>query len=343
MRQRLLHRAVARLLTVVAVCVAAVGVAAVPAQARPLSEHDRIVAFWTNERVAKAVPRDFVFDASTQHFVQMGKPGGGGGGGGGSTTTVLGASWIKGGAVLSASGKVLFAMGSSYYVCSAAVVTDNKSTRSIILTAGHCVWDPATGFATNWMFIPDYDSNPVGLDRSGTFCASTTYGCWTASSLVVSNTFASESGFTTTATQHDYAFAVVGGGGKSGTAQLDATVGSFAISYTARTSGTDSYLFGYPASQKYKGKDLTYSRGPLGFDPNTSNTTYRVASDMTGGCSGGPWFSSFDETTGSGTLMSVNSYGYSGVTALHGPILNTETSNMFTAATNATVNTRYGA
>ena len=92
------------------ICLTAIGVVAVPAQARTLSEHDRIVAFWTNERVAQATPRYFVLDPSSKRLVPMGKPGGGGGGGG-STSTVLGASWTKGGRVLSASGKVLFAMG----------------------------------------------------------------------------------------------------------------------------------------------------------------------------------------------------------------------------------------
>ena len=67
---------------------------------------------------------------------------------------------------------------------------------------------------------------------------------------------------------------------------------------------------------KYKGKDLVYSRGPLGFDPSAGNATYRVASNMTGGSSGGPWFAPF--SAGSGTMVSVNSYGYSGVTAMQG-------------------------
>jgi hypothetical protein len=51
---------------------------------------------------------------------------------------------------------------------------------------------------------------------------------------------------------------------------------------------------------------------------------------MTGGSSGGPWFSPF--SSGSGTLMSVNSYGYSGITAMHGPKLNAETQSMFQTA-----------
>lgn len=330
-----------RALAVLVAVTAALATAVVPtaSAARPLTAHERAVAFWTNERVARAVPRDMVLDPASGHIAPARRPGGGGGGGGG-TTAVTGASWTKGGEVLTASGKVLFAMGSSYYVCSAAVVDDNDSRRSVILTAAHCVWDPATGFATNWVFVPEYDTTPVRLTSSGSFCASTVHGCWSASAIVVSDNFASESGFTTTAIRHDYAFVVVEGGGKSG-GQLDAAVGSFPISYSSVGAGADAYLFGYPAAGKYKGTDLVYSRGPIGFDANTSNTTYRVTSDMTGGSSGGPWFSSFNEGTGTGTLMSVNSYGYSGVTAMFGPILNSETSAMFTEALRATQNTRY--
>ena len=83
--------------------------------------------------------------------------------------------------------------------------------------------------------------------------------------------------------------------------------------------------------------DLVYSRGALGFDPSTANATYRVASSLTGGSSGGPWFTPF--SAGSGTMMSVNSYGYSGVTAMHGPKLNAETQAMFNTAASATTNT----
>lgn len=300
------------------------------AQAPRRSEHDRIVAFWTPQRVAKAVPRDFVFDPAGKAFKPVaGKPGGGS-----TSSAVLGTSWLGGGEVLGTTGKVLFALGTSYYVCSASVVDENVTGRSVILTAGHCVFDETNGvFATNWMFIPDYDTKPVALDTAGTFCASTQYGCWTASSLVASSGFTTAGGFNDTAIVHDYAFAVVGLGGKSGTAELDKVVGSQAIAFQSYAANTDTWLFGYPASKKYKGNDLVYSRGPLGFDPNANNTTYRVSSDMTGGSSGGPWFTGFDASTGSGTLMSVNSYGYSGVTAMHGPKLNSETAGMYSKAT----------
>ena len=290
------------------------------------AEHDRVVAFWTKDKVAKAKGRDFVLDPKTKRFKPSAKPGGGG-----STQTVLGASWTSGGAVVQTTGKVLFALGSSYYVCSASVVDDGKNNddRSIILTAGHCVYDETNQqWATNWMFIPDYDAKPASLTTSGSFCAETLYGCWVADFLVASSKFTTAGGFNQQATVHDYAFAVVSEGvGPSGNAQLDGTVGTQPMKTDTRTLKAETYLFGYPAAGKYNGKDLVYSRGPLGTDPYNDNLTYRVSSDMTGGCSGGPWFQGF--SGGSGTLMSVNSYGYSGIKAMHGPQLNSETESMF--------------
>jgi hypothetical protein len=318
------------------------GLSGAPAgAARPVAPpgqaaHDRVVAFWTNERVARAIPRDFDFDPASKSFRPSAKkrPGGG------SSSTTLGASWTGGGEVLRTTGKVLFAMAGTYYVCSASVADDTVSGRSIVLTAGHCAYDETNrAFATNWMFVPAYDSAPATLTTSGSFCAQTLYGCWTASALVVADGFATAGGFNSQAIVHDYAFAVVGAGGKSGTAQLDSTVGGHPIQFSSLTGGADTYLFGYPAAGKYQGKDLVYCRGPLGFDVYVANATYRVGCDMTGGSSGGPWFTPFSASTGSGTMASVNSYGYSGITAMFGPKLNAETQTMFGVAGTATSNT----
>ena len=202
---------------------AALAIVAIPALAAPVgaagptvSRHDQIVAFWTPGRLRSATPRDF--DRSGGKFEPKGKPGGGAG---------TGASWTKGGAILKGSGKVYFVMGSSAYVCSGSVATDARSGKSLVLTAGHCAYDEvARAFATNWLFIPEFDSAPTFT------CANTAYGCWTAEALVVHRGYATAGGFNTQATVHDFAFAVVGGGGKSGTAQLDATVGSFPISFS---------------------------------------------------------------------------------------------------------------
>lgn len=307
----------------------------VDATPKPKSQHQKVVEFWTNDKVRDAKPRDIVRDPTTGKFTVMkGKPGGGG-------SVVLGSSWNGGGAVLKTTGKVLFQLPDGYYVCSASVANDTNSGRSVILTAAHCVYDQAThSFATMWMFIPDYDSAAVDLDKEGTFCASTSLGCWTADALVAHRGFTSQPGFNTASTRYDFAFAVVGAGGKNST-QLDATVGSQPVSFDKAMLGTTAYLFGYPAAKPYTGKDLIYTVGTLRTDPQNANGTYRVASTLNGGSSGGPWFDPFTAASGTGTMMSLNSYGY-GDSYIQGPFFNGNTQAVYTAALSAATNTVVG-
>ena len=307
------------------------------------SEHQRIVEFWTHERVAQAQPRDFVLDPATRQYRPAAKPPGGpGGGGGGGSTVVTGSSWTKGGAIDGSVGKVLFAMDGSYWVCSATVVNDSASGRSIVLTAGHCVYDEANrAFATNWTFIPDYDAAPAPLSSSSNaYCDDTLYGCWTAAALTVHNGYASAGGFNDQAVLYDWGFAVLGLGGHDPDRLvedvLDAAysgTGTQSIGFAQQTFGTVGHAFGYPAAQRYKGNDLTYCKGPVDGDPYNADATYRMnGCKMTGGSSGGGWLFGFDETTGYGTLFSLNSYGYSGVSAMHGPFFNGFTLATYTAA-----------
>jgi V8-like Glu-specific endopeptidase len=310
------------------------------AAARAAAEHQRIVSHWTPERMRAAKPRDLDFDAVRgYHLAPQAKPGGGGSGGGNTT----GASWPNGkGKVYQATGKVYFEMGGSGWICSGTALSDSRSAFSLVITAGHCVYDEETGngslsgFATNWLFIPQFDSKPTYT------CSQTQFGCWTATALVARREFASAGGFTTTATHYDWGFAVVGAGGKSGSAQLDTTVGTFAYSASAMSGGTLVDAFGYPAAGRYKGSDLTYCQGPIGFDTHigANSGTYRLPCGMTGGSSGGPWFSGFNASTGdTGTIQSLNSYGYSGETAMYGPIFNANTTATYNAASAATTNT----
>ena len=292
------------------------------------SERERVLAFWTKERLQSAVPRDFVRTGGG--FVPAARPPSGGSGG-----SVTGASWTKQGAILKGSGKVYFVIGSSAYVCSGSVATDHRSGKSLVLTAGHCAYDEAKRqFVTDWLFIPEYDTNPTLGD-----CTTTTYGCWTADALVVHNGFATAGSFNQQATIHDFAFAVVGAGGKSGSAQLDSTVGSFGITYSGIGAGQKLYAFGYPAAGKYHGNDLTYCAGNIATDSLNDDLTWGMACGMTGGSSGGPWLSSFNETTGVGTLSSLNSYGYSGIKNMYGPQFNGDTQDVYNAADGATSNT----
>ena len=121
-----------------------------------------VIAYWSADRVAHAVPREVAPDrlpsfASGRPDAQVGKPGGGGGGGaGGSTATVTGAAWTGAGKVKATTGKVLFTMDNVDYVCSGSVATTEmrlrirSNARSLVLTAGHPYSTKAgTGFATN--------------------------------------------------------------------------------------------------------------------------------------------------------------------------------------------------
>ena len=133
-----------------------------------------------------------------------------------------GASWTERHAatVYTVTGKVYFVMGGQGYVCSGTAIANDRAGYAIVLTAGHCVYDETngggqlSGFATNWEFIPQFDSSPTFT------CASTAYGCWTAQALVANSGFTNAGGFTTAATHYDWGFAVVGTGGRAAASSM---------------------------------------------------------------------------------------------------------------------------
>lgn len=290
--------------------------------------------FWTAERINKAIAFDMVFQKGAKSAVRVPVLKGAAKPSGGSTTSVLGASWNSLGLPLTASGKVFFAIGTGLYQCSGALVRDGLTDRSIVLTAGHCIYDNASQkYVTSWIFIPSYDVNRV----SASGCSTST-NCWPADNLFAHSGFTGQTSFSSTATLYDWGFAKIttlknsklpdGGDGTT----LDGT-NSFPFSFNNFASGTQVSSFGYPAAGKYNGTDLVYSSGKLSFDSSNGNNTYKLASDMTGGCSGGPWLSGM-QTSGqySGTLSSVNSYKYGTTTFIYGPKFNSATESTYSLA-----------
>ena len=305
--------------------------------AREGAQRAATLAYWTPARLHAAKPLDVIFDPAANGFRidPKAKPGGGGNGGkpgGGGTGNTGGASWPNGkGAVYQSVGKVVFHNAGGDWICSGTALTNARTAYSLVITAGHCVYDmdrgfgSLNGFDTNWMFIPQFDSSPTYT------CANTTYGCWTATALVVNGGFAREHGFTTAGSHYDWGFAIVGPGGKGNT-QLESTVPTFGLGATAMSGSTTVDAFGYPAAGQYHGSDLIYCQNSVGFDVYTGNTNYRLGCNMTGGSSGGPWYSGFDGTGNTGTIRSLNSYGYSGITAMYGPIFNSSTTATYNVA-----------
>lgn len=291
------------------------GRGSIPAAA---AEHARILAYWTPERIASAKWKDY--ERTPLGFTRApepnAKPGGGGSG------AVTGASWTGDGIVEQRVGRILFSSGGSNWICSGTVVDDGSASNgySVILTAGHCVYDGTDGWSSNFMFIPDFDDAPTYT------CASTIHGCWTATRIGTNFDFVDGGGFGTDETVRvDYGFARFGPGGKSGSAELDAVTGGYGLKTTATPLSDTEWAFGYPAEGRYKGKDLIYCKGSLIADPYGADT-WGIGCNMNGGSSGGGWLhgTSNPGTDGSKLLSSVNSYHYSGLTYMFGPKLNAE-------------------
>jgi hypothetical protein len=196
-----------------------------------------------------------------------------------------GATWDGGGEVTKTAGRVFFNFNGSPASCSGNAVT--SANRSVVITAGHCVKYQGT-WHTDWVFVPGYDNG------------SAPYGEWAARlTLTTPQWEASED------INYDVGAAVVQPLNGS---YLTDVVGAQGIAFN-QARGQDMYAFGYPAADPYDGTTLIYCSGSTITDPFFSND-HGMSCDMTGGSSGGPWFSDFDEATGTGIQSSVNSFGY---------------------------------
>jgi hypothetical protein len=279
------------------------------------SPNENAIGYWTKDRLENALTRDFEFEpgAKSGKLVSLGKPARGGGG---TTTSITGSSWTKGGKPLSATGKVFFTMSGTNYVCSGSIVNDTETDRSIVLTAGHCVFDNKTStFATRFIYIPAFDTTPVADCTRNT--------CLVATSLVAHSGFTSEIEFTTQATRYDWAFAVI----------PESRINGFSLNTTPFTNSATSYAFGYPAGKPYGGSDLVYCAGPISPDAFNGGLTWGLGCNMTGGSSGGPWLAAFNTNTFDGSASSLNSYGYgTNSTKMYGPKFNSNTLSTFYAA-----------
>ena len=288
------------------------GVPAGAATGGASAEHRRIVEFWTAENRASAIPRDV--DRHGPGPSEHAKPAGGGGGTGG---TVTGATWTGGGQVAKTTGKLFFTENGGRYTCSGSAIANGS--YNIVLTAGHCVHGGGAGqtFVTDWIFYPQYGANP----------SNPPFGGWTGTDLFTTSLWATDpqgDGF-----DDDAGFAVVTNGA-GGT--LAGALGALpSITFGAQSPATVQTSFGYPASKKYNsGNVLTYCQGPTKLTYDSADT-YGMSCDMTGGSSGGPWFTGFNGSTG--TITSLNSYGYSSLrNVMFGPVFGAGESTAHSAA-----------
>ncbi|MBT2539455.1 peptidase [Streptomyces sp. ISL-44] len=211
-----------------------------------------------------------------------------------------GGAWTGAGAVVKTSGRVFFTMGDRTASCSGDSVT--SANGSTVITAGHCVKYQGA-WHTNWVFVPAYNNG------------SAPYGQWSAT-----KTFATDQWAASEDMNMDVGLAVVAPlNGQT----LSQAVGAQGILFNGGYN-KKMYSFGFPAAAPYDGTKLVYCSGNSGKDFLLTKD-HSLACNMTGGSSGGPWFQDFNESTGLGTQVSVNSFGYTFLpNRMYGPYFGNE-------------------
>lgn len=301
----------------------ATGVTATPAGAAgtkpgvvPLSAQERASGFWTPERMRQATPLDVLsVDRSDvgASAPRKGKkaiiaPSAPAAPVGPLAFPHSGGAWNGGGAVVKTAGRVFFTYQGRTASCSGNAVTSaNKST---VITAGHCVKLEGS-WHTNWVFVPGYHD---GQAPYGRWAAAKTLSTpqWTASEDI----------------NYDVGAAVVAPlDGK----KLTDVVGGQGLAFNTGYNKA-MYAFGFPAAAPYDGEKFIYCSGTTYRDFLLSSD-HGLTCDMTGGSSGGPWFTQFDEATGTGLQSSVNSFKYNFLpTAMYGPYFGADAQNLYQTA-----------
>lgn len=200
-----------------------------------------------------------------------------------------GGYYTGGGKVVQTTGKIFFTLAGSDYVCSgSSTVAANKS---LVQTAGHCLNEGPGAFATNFTFVPAYNNG------------SAPYGQFAATNLYTSAQWADSGDF-----DYDIGYAKVGtANGKT----LTDAVGAQGVGFNLAKKAY-MYSFGYPAASPYAGEKIAWCHGTVVADTYGGSSDQGLACNMTGGSSGGPWFTGYSPSTGVGTLNSVNSFKYTG-------------------------------
>jgi V8-like Glu-specific endopeptidase len=256
---------------------------------------EKVIRYWTSERMKQAVPTD-----RGSRPIPAGKPAKGGETSGGSSAEVP----LP---YPSTYGKVFFTSNSGVnYVCSGTAIL--SANESVVWTAGHCVNEGPGAFYKNFLFVPAY--------RDGT----APYGKFAGSTLLTT------SGWQATGEWGvDIGAAIVGVNALGQT--LSDAVEEAPLLFNAPRN--QAYrLYGYPAAKKFSGQRMRVCNTAwLMDDTFAAPDTMGAACDMTGGSSGGGWI------TSTGAVASVVSYGYNSLrNVLFGPHLESEALSLYSAA-----------
>jgi len=202
-------------------------------------------------------------------------------------------------------GKVFFTQGGVSYVCSGAAIHNYG-----IITAGHCVYSTGLGvYSGNFIFVPGYNN---GAAPYGIFSA---YNFWVWSTYIATGDWC-----------YDYAFVPLC---RWNGYYVGQWVGWLCLQWNAGYGQTWTSL-GYPQAPPFTGLWNYYATSSLCVQD--SSCTFGIASDATGGASGGPFVIGWGTTN---CVNGVNSYKYTDPTLywlLFSPYFDTNVYNLWLAA-----------
>lgn len=213
-----------------------------------------------------------------------------------------------------AAGKLVFNEGASQYVCSASLIS-----RSLLVTAAHCVYNFGVGFYSNWVFYPAYANG-------STYSSYTAYGAMVLTPYANGKDTCDPKAKGVVCNNDIAVIALNSNGGYAGDALGTYGYGTGGYSYVKtkilgnKVVGQITQL-GYPVAfdngwqmERTDAPGVYYAKGKL------LNTL--LPSAQTGGSSGGPWLVNFGTPptiTGAASLgtaaapnvvVGVTSWGY---------------------------------
>jgi hypothetical protein len=218
--------------------------------------------------------------------------------------------------------------GEDWKHCSATAI--NSENRSVVLTAGHCV------------FNPDPDGNGVVESNKFwyewvQFCPGYEFGCklgvWHSRQVYTTDSWFYGTGANKAKDWSDDIAIVLVKPNNQGL--IVNAVGGQGITFNL-TVGRQQHAFGYPVTDwrwpeyTYSGEDLMYCTGTDWYD---GYGHLRIPCTMTGGASGGPWITS-PAANWLGYVNSVNSHKAWGGLYMGGPYFGKAESDLFTYARN---------
>jgi hypothetical protein len=170
---------------------------------------------------------------------------------------------------LSTVGKIFATTASGQdFVCSGTAVV--SSNRSVVDTAGHCLWNG--NWVENLIFCPLYNKG-VGP-----------YNCWAARDLEVPSDWINAKPGDL---HHDMGMAIVS---NNNYGALTDVVGGAGWAYNQPVNQF-FYAYGYPAARPFDGQTRQSCQSSSGTLWNyAGGTVVSIPCNMTGGSSGGPWF-----------------------------------------------------